>query len=97
MYVAMLATVLDFDVVPLLYRRLRDRRVGEHPLKAAERLAVQPDAQVQVALPALVAALRGARVTATDWSPEAIEALRENAARNRVEIALWAYETGRLT
>ena len=37
-------------------------------------------------LPALVAALRGARVTATDWSPEAIEALRENAARNRVEI-----------
>lgn len=37
-------------------------------------------------LPALVAALRGARVTATDWSPEAIDALVENAARNGVAI-----------
>ncbi len=33
-------------------------------------------------LPALVAAARGARVTAIDWAPDAIELLRENAARN---------------
>ena len=37
-------------------------------------------------LPALVAAAKGARVTATDWSEEAIELLRENAARNNLEV-----------
>jgi predicted nicotinamide N-methyase len=37
-------------------------------------------------LPSMVAALRGARVTATDWSPEAIAALRANAARNGAAI-----------
>ena len=33
-------------------------------------------------LPALAAALRGASVLATDWSPDAIELLRVNAERN---------------
>lgn len=37
-------------------------------------------------LPSLVAAAKGARVTATDWSPDAIELLRENAARNGLEV-----------
>jgi predicted nicotinamide N-methyase len=37
-------------------------------------------------LPALVAALKGATVTATDWSPDAIELLRENAVRNGITL-----------
>lgn len=45
-------------------------------------------------VPSLVAALGGARVTATDWSAEAVSATRENAERNgaRVEALVcdWA-------
>jgi predicted nicotinamide N-methyase len=37
-------------------------------------------------VPALVAAARGADVTATDWAPDAIELLRENAARNGLRL-----------
>jgi predicted nicotinamide N-methyase len=37
-------------------------------------------------LPSLVAALGGARVLATDWSPDAIELLRGNAQRNGVTL-----------
>jgi predicted nicotinamide N-methyase len=37
-------------------------------------------------IPSLVAAARGARVTATDWAPEAIDLLRENAARNGLDV-----------
>jgi predicted nicotinamide N-methyase len=37
-------------------------------------------------LPSLVAASRGADVTATDWAPEAIALLRENAARNGLAL-----------
>ena len=37
-------------------------------------------------VPALVAAARGARVTAVDWAHEAIELLRGNAARNDVTL-----------
>ncbi|MGN6797252.1 MAG: class I SAM-dependent methyltransferase, partial [Gaiellaceae bacterium] len=37
-------------------------------------------------LPSLVAAANGAIVTATDWSDEAISLLRENAARNGLEV-----------
>ena len=37
-------------------------------------------------VPALVASARGAEVTATDWAEEAIELLRENAARNRLRV-----------
>ena len=37
-------------------------------------------------VPSLVAAARGARVTALDWAAEAIELLRQNAARNGIEL-----------
>ncbi len=37
-------------------------------------------------IPSLVAAARGARVIAVDWASEAIDLLRENAARNGVEV-----------
>jgi predicted nicotinamide N-methyase len=44
-------------------------------------------------VPALVAAARGADVTATDWAEEAISLLRKNAARNglslRAEVRDW--------
>jgi predicted nicotinamide N-methyase len=44
-------------------------------------------------VPSLVAAARGAVVTATDWAADAIDLLRENAARNgvglRVEVRDW--------
>jgi predicted nicotinamide N-methyase len=38
-------------------------------------------------VPALVAAARGADVTATDWAADAIDLLRENAARNALALA----------
>ena len=37
-------------------------------------------------VPSLVAAARGARVTAMDWAAEAVELLRENAARNALRL-----------
>ncbi len=37
-------------------------------------------------VPSLVAAARGARVTATDWAEDAIELLRTNAERNRLGL-----------
>ncbi len=37
-------------------------------------------------LPSLVAATRGAVVTATDWASDAIELLRRNAARNQLVL-----------
>ena len=37
-------------------------------------------------LPSLVAAAKGADVTATDWSTDAIELLRRNAARNNLTL-----------
>jgi predicted nicotinamide N-methyase len=44
-------------------------------------------------LPSLVAAARGAEVTASDWAADAVELLRENAARNgltvRAEVRDW--------
>src|SRR5581483_6569506 len=39
-----------------------------------------------LAIPSIVAALGGARVLATDWSPGAIELAAENAARNGAAI-----------
>ena len=38
-------------------------------------------------VPSLVAAARGARVTALDWAADAITLLRENAARNGIALA----------
>jgi predicted nicotinamide N-methyase len=50
-------------------------------------------------VPSLVAAARGAAVTAVDWAGDAIDLLRENAARNRlalaVELADWRRFEGR--
>jgi len=37
-------------------------------------------------VPSLVAAARGAEVTATDWAADAVDLLRENAARNGLEL-----------
>jgi predicted nicotinamide N-methyase len=37
-------------------------------------------------LPSLAAALAGAAVLATDWSPDAVALLRDNAGRNEVEL-----------
>ncbi len=37
-------------------------------------------------LPGLAAATGGARVTLTDWAPEAVAAARDNAERNGVEV-----------
>lgn len=37
-------------------------------------------------LPSLVAAARGADVTASDWADDAVALLRENAARNRLAL-----------
>jgi predicted nicotinamide N-methyase len=37
-------------------------------------------------VPSLVAAARGADVTATDWAPDAIRLLQENAQRNRLVL-----------
>lgn len=47
-----------------------------------------------IGLPSLVAARGGADVLATDWSQDAIELLRENAARNGValEARVWNWE-----
>jgi predicted nicotinamide N-methyase len=39
-----------------------------------------------LAVPSLVAAARGAEVTATDWAPEAIVLLHQNAARNGLAV-----------
>ncbi len=39
-------------------------------------------------LPSLVAAARGARVTATDWAEDAVELLRANAERNGLDLTV---------
>ena len=48
-----------------------------------------------LALPSIAAALRGGRVTATDWAPEALELAARNAERNgaRVAVAQAAWAT----
>ena len=47
-----------------------------------------------LALPSIAAALAGARVLATDWSPEALALARDNAERNgaSIEVAECAWE-----
>jgi predicted nicotinamide N-methyase len=37
-------------------------------------------------LPSLVAAARGAEMTAVDWAPDAVDLLRQNAARNGLAL-----------
>jgi predicted nicotinamide N-methyase len=66
------------------------RRVAARALKGARVLELG----CGLGLPSLAAALAGGRVLATDWSPQAIELLRDNAERNgaelELEIADWA-------
>ena len=66
------------------------RRVAVRALHGARTLELG----CGLGLPSLAAALAGGRVLATDWSPQAVELLRDNAARNDialdVERADWA-------
>jgi len=66
------------------------RRVAVRALHGARTLELG----CGLGLPSLAAAIAGGRVVATDWSPQAIELLRDNAARNDlaidVERADWA-------
>jgi predicted nicotinamide N-methyase len=70
------------------------RRVAARALKGARVLELG----CGLGLPSLAAALAGGRVLATDWSPQAIELLRDNAERNdaelELEIADWAHPEG---
>jgi SAM-dependent methyltransferase len=58
------------------------RRVAARTLKGARVLELG----CGLGLPSLAAALAGGRVLATDWSPQAIDLLHENAARNDAEL-----------
>ncbi len=60
------------------------RRVAGRALKGARVLELG----CGLGLPSLAAALAGGRVLATDWSPQAIELLRENAERNDTDVEL---------
>ena len=58
------------------------RRVAVRALRGARVLELG----CGLGLPSLAAALAGGRVLATDWSPQAIELLEDNAARNDAEL-----------
>ena len=58
------------------------RRVSARALRGARTLELG----CGLGLPSLAAALAGGRVLATDWSPDAIELLEDNARRNDVAI-----------
>jgi predicted nicotinamide N-methyase len=58
------------------------RAVATRALRGARVLEVG----CGLGLPSLAAALAGGRVLATDWSPTAIDLLRDNAARNGATI-----------
>jgi predicted nicotinamide N-methyase len=58
------------------------RRVAARALRGARVLELG----CGLGLPSLAAALAGGRVLATDWSPQAIELLHDNAARNGAEL-----------
>jgi predicted nicotinamide N-methyase len=62
-------------------------------LALAERVATFPlpgrrilELGCGLGLPSLVAAAGGADVLATDWAPDAVALLRENAARNEIDL-----------
>ena len=67
------------------------RMVAERPLRGRRVLELGCGG---LALPSIAAALGGARVLATDWSPEALALVRENAERNGapIEVAECAWE-----
>jgi predicted nicotinamide N-methyase len=58
------------------------RRIAVRALHGARTLELG----CGLALPSLAAALAGGRALATDWSPQAIELARSNAARNGIAI-----------
>jgi predicted nicotinamide N-methyase len=60
------------------------RRVAVRALHGARTLELG----CGLGLPSLAAALAGGRAVATDWSPQAIELLRDNAARNGIALAV---------
>ena len=66
------------------------RRVAARALHGARTLELG----CGLALPSLAAVLAGGRALATDWSPQAIELARENAARNDLplEVVRCAWE-----
>jgi predicted nicotinamide N-methyase len=71
------------------------RAVAARPLKRARVVELG----CGLALPSITAALRGARVLATDWSPDAVSLAAKNALRNgvAVEVALCSWTSpGRL-
>ena len=47
-----------------------------------------------LALPSFAAALAGGRVTASDWSPDALSAVSANASRNGLSVADCCSSTG---
>jgi predicted nicotinamide N-methyase len=58
------------------------RRVAARSLRGARVLELG----CGLGVPSLAAALAGGRVLATDWSPQAIELLEENAERNEATV-----------
>jgi predicted nicotinamide N-methyase len=58
------------------------RVVGGRALKGARTVELG----CGLGLPSLAAAAAGARVTATDWAPDAIAMTRKNARRNQLQI-----------
>jgi predicted nicotinamide N-methyase len=58
------------------------RRIAVRALHGARTLELG----CGLALPSLAAALAGGRAVASDWSPQAIELVRSNAARNGIAI-----------
>jgi predicted nicotinamide N-methyase len=60
------------------------RRVAARALRGARVLELG----CGLGLPSIAAALAGGRVLATDWSPQAIELLRDNAARNDAQLEI---------
>ena len=60
------------------------RRVAVRALHGARTLELG----CGLGLPSLAAAIAGGRVVATDWSPQAIDLLRDNAERNDLAIAV---------
>jgi len=58
------------------------RRVAVRALHGARTLELG----CGLGLPSLAAAIAGGRVVATDWSPQAVDLLRGNAARNGIAI-----------
>src|SRR5437763_16052858 len=62
--------------------RLLARTLASRALRGARVLELG----CGLGLPSLAAALAGGRVLATDWAPDAVEAVQRNAAHNGIEL-----------